>query len=127
MKGLRCSFPPYFVAAMTPDGWPVATMSGETYELLERGHAPTAHESRMTLLRLRQKLRWSRPGMAAFMGVSRAVMRRWETGERKPSGAARRLIWLLNLLANEPYKLKTAFDLIVWGKGKELMKFVQSG
>jgi len=121
MKGLRCSFPPYFVAAMTPAGWPVAAMSGDTYEMLERGFAPTAEEAQMTLFRLRQKLRWSRAGMAAFLGVGQSVLRRWETGERKPSGAARRLIWLMDLLAHEPDKLKTAFDLIVWGKGKECL------
>ena len=80
MKGLRCSFPPYFVAAMTPAGWPVAAMSGNTYEMLERGFAPSAEEAKMTLFRLRQKLRWSRAGMAAFIGVSQSVLRRWETG-----------------------------------------------
>ena len=122
MKGLRCSFPPYFVAAMTPAGWPVVAMSGDTYEILERGLAPTAEEAKVTLFRLREKLRWSRSGMAAFLGVNRSVLRRWETGERKPSGAARRLIWLMDLLAREPDKLKTAFDLIVWGKRKECVK-----
>jgi DNA-binding transcriptional regulator YiaG len=123
MAGLRCSFPPYYVAAMAADGGPVAALPGDTYEMLERGLAPTAHECRMTLIRLRQTLRWSRAGMAAFMGVERGVLRRWETGERKPSGAARRLIWLLDLLAREPDKLKSAFDLIVWGRGEELLKF----
>jgi DNA-binding transcriptional regulator YiaG len=123
MKGLRCSFPPYFVGTMTPTGWPVAAMSGNTYEMLERGFAPTAEEAQVTLFRLRQKLRWSRTCMAAFMGVSQSVLRRWETGERHPSGAARRLIWLMDLLAREPDKLKTAFDLIVWGKGDSLKEF----
>jgi DNA-binding transcriptional regulator YiaG len=123
MKGLRCSFPPYCVAAVTPAGWPVAAMSGATYEMLERGFAPTADEAKMTLFRLRQKLRWSRAGMAAFMGVSQSVLRRWETGQRNPSGAARRLIWLMDLLAHEPDKLKTAVDLIFWGKGEECVKF----
>ncbi len=117
MKGLRCSFPPYYVAAMAADGEPVAALPGDTFEMLERGLAPSAGECRAKLLSLRQKLRWSRAGMAAFLGVNRSVLRRWETGERKPSGAARRLIWLLDLLAREPDKLKTAFDLIVWGKG----------
>ncbi|HEY2329251.1 MAG TPA: helix-turn-helix domain-containing protein [Verrucomicrobiae bacterium] len=51
---------------------------------------------RSNFIRLRQKLRWSRAGMAAFLGVDRSVLRRWETGERNPSGAARRLIWLLD-------------------------------
>src|SRR5262249_26435190 len=116
---LRCSFPPYYVA-MVQDGVPVASLPGETYEMLERGLAPTAEDVRRTLVQLRQELRWSRAGLAAFLGVSRAVLRRWGTGERRPSGAARRLIWLLDLLAREPEKLKNAMDLIVWGKGEEL-------
>ena len=120
MSALRCSYPPYFVGALTPDGWPVAVMSGNTYKDLERGFAPTSGEAEMMVFRLRQKLRWSRPGMAAFMGISEHVLRRWETGERHPSGAARRLIWLLDLLANEPHKLQTAMDMIFWGKREEL-------
>jgi len=119
MKGLRCSWPPYFVGTMTPAGWPVAAMSGDSYEILERGLAPTAEEAKVTLIRLRQKLRWSRPMLAAFLGVSRDVVRSWESGQRNPSGAARRLIWLLDLLAHEPHKLKSAMDLVFWGKGKE--------
>ncbi len=121
MKELRCSWPPYFVAAETPAGCQVLAMPGNTYEMLERGFAPTAAEAQVTLFRLRQKLRWSRASLAAFMGERRGVLRRWETGERKPSGAARRLIWLLDLLAHEPDKLKTAVDLIFWGKGEECL------
>ncbi len=123
MKGLRCSFPPYCVAAMAADGEPVVALPGDSYEMLERGLAPTAHESRMRLIRLRQKLRWSRAGMAAYLGVDRSVLRRWETGERNPSGAARRLIWLLDVLAHEPDKLKSAVDFFVWGRGEELATF----
>lgn len=126
MTGLRCSYPPYYVAAMSVDGEPVAALPGDTYEMLERGLAPTAEEVRATLTQLRQKLRWSRPIMSAFLGVDRGVLRSWEVGDRNPSGAARRLIWLLDLLAREPDKLKTAFDLIVWGKGEELLKSSQA-
>ncbi|MFZ0827529.1 MAG: helix-turn-helix domain-containing protein [Verrucomicrobiia bacterium] len=121
MKGLRCSYPPYVVAQVSPEGWPVAALPGNTYELLERGFAPTAEQAKITLCRLRQKLRWSRSCMAAFMGVSQSVLRRWETGQRNPSGAARRLIWLLDILANQPDALKSALDLVVWGKGAECM------
>ena len=116
MKGLRCSFPPYCVAAVSPDGLPVAALPGDTYEMLERGFAPGPATTKLTLIRLRKHLRWSRPVMAAFLGVSRDVLRRWETGERNPSGAARRLIWLMDLLTREPDKLKTSFDLMVWGR-----------
>lgn len=124
MKGLRCSFPPYYVAAMGADGEPVAALPGDTFAMLERGLAPTAGEIRVTLIRLRQTLRWSRAGMAAFLGVDRSVLRRWESGERRPSGAARRLVWLLHLLAHEPESLKDAFNLIVWGRDEELLKFI---
>ena len=96
-------------------------MPGDTYEMLERGFAPTGGEAQVALIRLRKKLRWSRPMLAAYLGVSRGVLRRWETGERNPSGAARRLIWLMDLLAREPDKLKTAVDLIFWGKGEECL------
>lgn len=123
MKGLRCSFPPYYVAARAADGEPVAALPGDMFSMLESGLAPTAGEIRVTLIQLRQTLRWSRAGMAAFLGVDRSVLRRWETGERKPSGAARRLVWLLNLLAHEPDGLKDAFDLIVWGKGDDCLGF----
>jgi DNA-binding transcriptional regulator YiaG len=123
MMGLRCSIPPYFVGQVTPAGWPVAALSGEYYELMERGFAPTADDSIRTLIKLRGKLRWSRPAMAAFLGVSRSVLRRWETGERHPSGAARRLIWLLDILAREPDKLKNAMDVILWGKGDGCLEF----
>lgn len=122
MQELRCSFPPYYVAAETPAGWPVAALSGALYEMLERGLAPSAGECQMKLINLRQKLRWSRSMMAPYYGVSKDVLRRWEDGSRKPSGAARRLIWLLDLLAREPDALKTAMDVIVWGRGKELQK-----
>jgi DNA-binding XRE family transcriptional regulator len=115
MKGLRCSVPPYYVGLVLPDGVPVAAFPGETYERLERGFAPAAGEGRAMLVQLRGELRWSRAMLAAFMGVSRDVVRRWETGERNPSGAARRLIWLLLMLAKEPDSLKSAMDLIFWG------------
>jgi len=121
-KELRCSFPPYYVGLLLPDGVPITALPGDTYEALERGLAPGAEEIRLTLIRLREKLGWSRPGMAAFFGVNRSVLRRWETGDRRPSGAARRLIWLLNILAFEPGKLKNAMDLILWGHGSRPVK-----
>jgi hypothetical protein len=51
-------------------------------------------------------------------------VRRWQT--ISATFAARRLIWLVDLLAHEPDKLKTAMDLIVWGRGDELLKISQT-
>lgn len=116
---LRFSYPPYYVAMMD-NGLPVFNVPGEVWKDVGRCYAPTADDSRKLLLELRSKLRWPRSGLAAFMGVSRDVVRRWETGQRNPSGAARRLIWLLHVLATKPEKLKDGADLIFWGKGEEL-------
>lgn len=119
---LRYSFPPYYVGVV--DGkLPVFNVPGECWKDLERGLAPTVGEVRQMLLRLRSELRWPRSALAAFLGVSRDVVRRWETGARNPSGSARRLIWLLNLLVRYPEQLKNGLDLIVWGKGGELAEF----
>ncbi len=115
---LRYSFPPYYVGTVDA-GLPMMSLPGDLYEGLERGFAPTAAEASGTLRDLREKLRWSRPMLAAFLGVSRDVVRRWETGQRNPSGAARRLIWLLVMLVCNRAKLQDAMDLFCWGKGTE--------
>jgi len=115
MGNLRCSIPPYYLVARSTDGEPVVAMPGDTFGMLERGYAPSALECAQLLIRFRRTTRWSRPAMAAFMGVSPNVLRRWETGERKMSGAARRLTWLLELLVNDPDQLIDALSLLFWG------------
>ena len=115
MGKLRCAMPPYYLAARATDGEPLPVLPGVIFETLERGYAPSAFECRQRLIHFRQTTRWSRPAMAAFMGVSRDVLRRWESGERKPSGAARRLIWLLDLLVNDPDQFINSLSLIFWG------------
>lgn len=111
---LRFSFPPYYVGTVEA-GLPIMSLPGDLYEGLERGFAPSALETSAMLIALREKLGWSRPMLAAFLGVNRDVVRRWETGERNPSGAARRLIWLLGLLLTDRNKLQDGMDMIVWG------------
>jgi DNA-binding XRE family transcriptional regulator len=117
---LRFSFPPYWVGTMYK-GIPILSYPGDHYEALERGFAPSADDVRRTLLTLRRELRWSRTTLSAVLGVSRDVVRRWEDGERNPSGAARRLIWLIDLYVRDPKQFKSALDLILWGKSKECM------
>jgi len=119
---LRHSFPPYYLGVLDADV-PLLCYPGDTYEILERSLMPTGEEVRQMLLTMRRELRWSRPALAAFMGVSRDVIRRWETGQRNPNGAARRLIWVLNQLAFHPKQLKSAMDLIFWGRGAELRRW----
>ena len=64
----------------------IACLAGELYEALEHGFAPGAVDSRQILLQLRGELNWPRSMLAAFVGVSREVMRRGETGDRNPCG-----------------------------------------
>jgi len=116
---LRCSFPPYYVGVVE-SGAVFASLPGETYESLERVLAPSGPEVRAMLINLRTKLTWSRPMLAAYMGISKDVVRRWEDGSRNPNGAARRLIWMLYQLAFHPQKLKSAVDVIMWGRGEEM-------
>jgi DNA-binding transcriptional regulator YiaG len=121
-QALRFSVPPYCVGSL--DGnMRLPDFSGEVWQCVERDLAINATQARSLLLQLRSKLRWSRPKLAAFLGVSPHVVRRWETGQRNPSGAARRLIWLLHLLITAPQKLTSGLDLIVWGRGQELTRF----
>ena len=83
------SFPPYYIAT-TEDRLSIACLPGELYEALEYGYAPGAVNARQVLLRLRGELNWPRSMLTAFVGVSREVMRRGETGERNPCGTTRR-------------------------------------
>jgi DNA-binding transcriptional regulator YiaG len=116
---LRCSFPPYYVGVVE-SGAVFASLPGENYELLERALAPSGAEVRAMLIHMRSKLLWSRPMLAAYMGISRDVVRRWEDGSRNPNGAARRLIWMLYQLAFHPTKLKSAVDVMFWGRPDEM-------
>jgi DNA-binding XRE family transcriptional regulator len=116
---LRVSRPPYTVFLLDGDN-PMFTIPGEAWRILERFLAPMSEEVRSILVNLRRELNWSRAMLAAVLGVSRDVVRRWETGQRTPSGAARRLIWLLNQLFFHRGTVPRAVDLIVWGRGAEL-------
>jgi hypothetical protein len=123
-NALRYAFPPYYVGTMEA-GLPILSLPGDLYEGFAVHFAPSGAEVREILLTLRSTLRWSRPMLAAFLGVSRDALRRWETGERNPNGAARRLIWLVGLLVTDRAKLQNAMDLVFWGKGEELARFAK--
>jgi DNA-binding transcriptional regulator YiaG len=122
---LRFSRPPYTVFLWDgPD--PAFTIPGNVLKALGRGLAPTAEDVRAMLRKLRNELRWSRDTMSGVLGVSREVIRRWETGQRNPSGAARRLIWLIDALFFHRGKIPTALDLVVWGQGRDLAAFAKA-
>lgn len=59
---------------------------------------PTAEETRTALLRLRKDLGLSRAQLAISLGIGKDTLRRWETGERKPCAAARKLVRLIEII-----------------------------
>lgn len=117
----KCSYVPFDV--MEYGGEPTFNLPGDFWLIFSKYHAPSAKQTRDHLVSLRRGLGWSRPRLAAFMGVSRETVRRWETNRRKPVGAARRLIWLLDTLAFHPEKLKNGLDFIFWGQREEVEQF----
>lgn len=54
-------------------GFAIMSLPGDLFECLERGFAPSAVEASGMLSALRQKMRWSRPMLTAFMGVGRKM------------------------------------------------------
>lgn len=121
-NALRFAVPPHFVAVLFPKGMDLL-YPGKFHKMLEKSVAPSPKEIQGLLLVLRLKLRWSRPRMAALLGASEHAVRAWETGARRPSGAARRLIWLIYLMLREPGDYKGALELMFWGFGKEGITF----
>ena len=100
------------------DGEIVSTFSGSLLATLSRLFAPSAEDTRRSLLRLRRELKWSRGTTAAMLGVGDYVLRRWEDGGRKPSMAARKLIWVLESIFLERERIEKDLYIMIWGKPK---------
>ncbi len=65
---------------------------------------------------LRADLELPVAGLAAVLGVPRITLRRWMNGTRQPSGAARRLVWLLHTAQRSPDTLKQPSAWLAWGR-----------
>jgi DNA-binding transcriptional regulator YiaG len=114
---VRQSVPPSFLFI---NGAVVQNFCGTFWNKCAHVFAPTPDETRRTLLHLRKCLHWSRPMLAGLLGISEHTLRRWEEGKRNPKGSARRLIWLIGILACTPNKLVDGFDFVTWGECTEL-------
>jgi hypothetical protein len=89
-------------------------MVGKISELL---YAPSAEEIRSMLIALRQQQRWSQAFAAAVLGVTEGAVVKWEAGNRKPNGAAAKLIFFLHSqIVEKADKVRNAWDLATWGK-----------
>jgi len=54
--------------------------------------------------------------LAAVLGVPGATLRKWEGAERKPSGAAKKLIWLLHAILVKKERIPTDLHIAAWGQ-----------
>lgn len=87
--------------------------SGRTQLLVSRVLAMGLPTTQSVVLALRRDFKISRPTLAAFLGVGESTLKSWETGQRSPSRAAQRCVWLLNNLLREN-KLSDVFQLVTW-------------
>jgi DNA-binding transcriptional regulator YiaG len=79
--------------------------------------APDIEAIRQMLIELRMKMKWPRHFAAVVLGVPASTLAKWETGKRNPSGAAKKLIFLLHaLVVDESEEIRNCWDLAVWGK-----------
>ena len=96
------------------NGSVVCSVSGEFLGLAGKVHQPCNAEVRAMLEKLREALGISVAALAALLGVPRITARRWLNGSRSPSGAAKRLIWLLYTSATEPEALADGRNWLEW-------------
>ena len=123
----RFAVPPYF-AVFSLDDTLVANLPNIAYRTLAPGtEMLDARAMREKLLRIRQELRWSRETLALALGVSTPTLRRWETGERKPCGAARRLVWLIDHLTRHRGHITSMLDLMIRRYGEQALEVEMEG
>lgn len=78
-------------------------------------HSPDTTEVLQMLNDLRTIYRHHRQ-LACVIGVPVATLRRWLAGQHHPPRASARGIWVIHCLHFAPWKLRTSFDLITWGR-----------
>jgi DNA-binding transcriptional regulator YiaG len=101
-------------AVLTPDGRLAVRLPGELSNTLVVAFQPSAAETHEMLRRLRVATGLPVATLAALLGVPKVTVRSWLDGKRAPSGAAKRLIWLLTVEAIDPGKLVEDGSWLEW-------------
>ena len=118
-KPLRHTFKRHDMLVSSDDLHP--NLSGRAINEMARLFAPDREAVRGMLVKLRHHWRWSEDFAAAVLGFPTVTLRKWENGERNPSGAARKLIWFLyDTLSGSPRRVGNVWDLAVWGVTERL-------
>jgi len=76
--------------------------------------APSNGELRAMVQRLQK--RFGEKGTADLLGVSVLTLRDWTNGRWRPCGASPKAIWLVHALLLRPETVRSAFDLVTWGR-----------
>jgi DNA-binding transcriptional regulator YiaG len=90
------------------------TLSGHLLSTISRLLAPSDEVVREMLIRIRTAAHCPRGQMAAILGASESTIKAWETGARKPSIPAKRLIWLVHRVMKNGWP-ENALDWATWG------------
>lgn len=90
--------------------------SGEYSQLSRALLRPTPTETREMLFTLRKRLGTTTAGLGAVLGVPLATVRKWLSGERNPSGAGRRVIWILYTATVSPKTLAEPGAWLGWSR-----------
>lgn len=96
-----------------PDGSLAIQMSGGVASRLAQTFQPIGPEVIRLLEQLRGRLGISVPALAALLGGPSITVRSWLTKRRTPTGAARRLIWLLATAMDRPEDLPRRSQVVV--------------
>lgn len=91
-------------------------MHGETPEKrVDWDHSPGQAEFLRMLAEL-AKLYPNRHTLSALLGVPSRTLEMWRTGQHFPNRGAIRSVWLIHSLHFAPWKLRSPFSLITWGR-----------
>ena len=90
-------------------------LRGSMVLAMAKYYQPSKESIRDNILELRTKLHWTQTYSAAVFGIPLTTLRSWEDGTRTPSGAARKLIWLIWRLFIQQ-EVTTHRDIADWGQ-----------
>ena len=76
--------------------------------------APSSGELRGMVRTLRNT--FGETTTADLLGVSVLTLRDWTNGRWRPCGASPKAIWLVHALLLRPETVRSAFDLVTWGR-----------
>jgi len=92
-------------------------LGGDDALMVANTFRPEPAELRRMLRSLRKRLGLAQSLTAALLGVTKSAVVKWESGERTPTGAAAKMIFLLySRLLDPSGKVRNVWDIAFWGR-----------